>query len=75
VEAGESSDAMLPSQEQLVVISGQQVKGPEETELEEKLMLDINPKQLSDCPECETKLVKQEGCILCPTCGFSACHN
>ncbi len=32
-----------------------------------------NLKQLQHCPECNIKLIKQEGCILCPDCGFSAC--
>jgi ribonucleoside-diphosphate reductase alpha chain len=35
--------------------------------------LHMNPKQMTECPECKTTLVKQEGCILCPSCGYSAC--
>jgi len=30
-------------------------------------------KKLDSCPTCETSLVRQEGCIMCPSCGFSAC--
>ena len=26
-----------------------------------------------DCPECDGSLIRQEGCILCPKCGFSKC--
>ncbi len=25
------------------------------------------------CPECGGKLVKEEGCVNCPSCGYSAC--
>ena len=25
------------------------------------------------CPECNTHLVFQDGCIICPNCGFSKC--
>jgi ribonucleoside-diphosphate reductase alpha chain len=35
--------------------------------------LHMNPKHMTACPECKTTLVKQEGCILCPSCGYSAC--
>lgn len=35
----------------------------------------IGSKQSVSCPECETKLVKQEGCVLCPECGWSACSH
>jgi ribonucleoside-diphosphate reductase alpha chain len=26
-----------------------------------------------ECPECKGKLVRQEGCCVCPACGFSKC--
>lgn len=32
-----------------------------------------NPKNMTHCPECGTKMTKQEGCVLCLSCGFSAC--
>ena len=32
-------------------------------------------KKLTNCPACDTTLIMQEGCILCPDCGFSACHT
>ena len=35
----------------------------------------LSSKQMTDCPECKTDLVKQEGCVLCPDCGWSACSH
>ncbi len=32
-----------------------------------------NIKELKECPICKTKLVKQEGCTKCPTCGWGMC--
>jgi ribonucleoside-diphosphate reductase alpha chain len=32
-----------------------------------------NIKELKECPICKTKLVKQEGCAKCPTCGWGMC--
>lgn len=32
-----------------------------------------NVKILKNCPSCKTKLVKQEGCNKCPTCGWGLC--
>jgi ribonucleoside-diphosphate reductase alpha chain len=32
-----------------------------------------NIKGLKECPICKTKLVKQEGCTKCPTCGWGMC--
>ena len=26
-----------------------------------------------ECPDCNGKLVRQEGCCVCPVCGFSKC--
>jgi ribonucleoside-diphosphate reductase alpha chain len=26
-----------------------------------------------ECPECQSKLVRQEGCVSCPSCGYSKC--
>jgi len=40
---------------------------------EEKPIVIISAKQMVSCPECSAKLVKQEGCVLCPDCGYSAC--
>jgi ribonucleoside-diphosphate reductase alpha chain len=67
-----ASETVMPSHEQLAVISA---SVSDEKNLEDNLLVNLNPKNLVSCPECETKLVKQEGCILCPSCGFSACHN
>ncbi len=73
----------IPVEEKLTgeMISAQQLMemtGREESISEitlGQLNVNINPKQLENCPECETKLQKQEGCILCPSCGFSACQS
>ncbi|MBN2367726.1 adenosylcobalamin-dependent ribonucleoside-diphosphate reductase [Candidatus Woesearchaeota archaeon] len=60
----------MPSQEQLMVMAGSH---GQTTVTASGMALKVNPKQLLNCPECNTKLVKQEGCVLCPDCGFSAC--
>ena len=26
------------------------------------------------CPECGSQLIRTEGCMLCPCCGWSACN-
>ena len=33
----------------------------------------VDVHKLSNCPECGTKLQVNEGCITCPSCGYSAC--
>lgn len=33
----------------------------------------IAGKQLKNCPECEKDLVKKEGCLSCPECGWGLC--
>ena len=40
---------------------------------EGKIMVSFDKKQMTNCPECDAPLVKQEGCVLCPDCGFSVC--
>ncbi|PIP52973.1 ribonucleoside-diphosphate reductase, adenosylcobalamin-dependent [Candidatus Beckwithbacteria bacterium CG23_combo_of_CG06-09_8_20_14_all_34_8] len=32
-----------------------------------------SPINLKKCPECKTDLVKSEGCVTCPKCGWSKC--
>lgn len=27
-----------------------------------------------NCPECGTPLIRQDGCEMCPICGYSACE-
>jgi ribonucleoside-diphosphate reductase alpha chain len=34
--------------------------------------VEINNKSI--CPTCKTSLVREEGCLSCPKCGFSACE-
>lgn len=29
--------------------------------------------QISICPECGNQLIHQEGCLICPSCGWSEC--
>jgi len=31
--------------------------------------------ELEVCPECGTPLVKKEGCVICPNCGWSTCST
>ena len=26
------------------------------------------------CPECSSKITHQDGCVICPSCGYSKCH-
>jgi len=59
-----AAEELAPSTEQLMVMTSQGM---------ETQTVPLHAKQLTLCPECETKLIKQEGCILCPDCGFSAC--
>ena len=33
----------------------------------------VNKAELSNCPSCKSRLMKQEGCIKCPTCGWGLC--
>ncbi|NTV23070.1 MAG: adenosylcobalamin-dependent ribonucleoside-diphosphate reductase [Nanoarchaeota archaeon] len=60
------------SEQQLVTLAGIGVGASEGTTLGD-LQQSVTPKQLVNCPECKTSLVKQEGCVLCPGCGYSAC--
>ena len=30
-------------------------------------------KKMKICPECETQLIRESGCIYCPHCGYSIC--
>lgn len=69
----ESISGEMLSEQQILAMSNLGKTDSEDITVEQ-LSVNINPKQLTSCPECETKLVKQEGCILCPSCGFSACN-
>lgn len=40
-----------------------------------KAEADLPDKKKTYCPECNSKLVKQEGCVICPNCSFSACSR
>ncbi|MEM4397172.1 MAG: adenosylcobalamin-dependent ribonucleoside-diphosphate reductase [Candidatus Woesearchaeota archaeon] len=46
-----------------------------ETTESKKTIENVSAKQLEYCPECNTKLVKQEGCNICPNCGYGACSH
>ena len=35
--------------------------------------IDIPQEEEEKCPECGTTMVNQEGCNLCPSCGYSKC--
>ena len=48
----------------------------EKTKNEEKSeVTNLSSKQITICPECDTTLIKQEGCVLCPECSWSACSH
>lgn len=40
-----------------------------------KAEADLPDKNKTYCPECSSKLIKQEGCVICPNCSFSACSR
>lgn len=41
--------------------------------LQDERIVDVNDIEVQRCPECGEPLVFQEGCLICPTCGFSRC--
>ena len=41
--------------------------------LKDEHISDVNDLQGQSCPECGEALVFQEGCLICPGCGFSRC--
>ena len=41
--------------------------------LKDEHISDVNDLQGQSCPECGEPLVFQEGCLICPGCGFSRC--
>jgi len=65
-------EAAMPSQEQVIAMTSTGVETISENPI---ALSSASAKKLSDCPVCDTKLVKQEGCVLCPDCGYSACEN
>jgi ribonucleoside-diphosphate reductase alpha chain len=66
----------MPSQEQLIVLtaSGEKVDLQAELMTGEPLSM-VSAKNITHCPDCKVKVVKQEGCLLCPQCGFSVCSH
>jgi ribonucleoside-diphosphate reductase alpha chain len=68
----ESEPVEMASTEQVLMMT---TPISQSSQIQENLVFNLNPKQLTACPECSTKLQKQEGCILCPSCGFSACST
>jgi len=36
---------------------------------------EVNDKERVYCPECGAKLIRKDGCVTCPICGWSACTN
>ena len=41
----------------------------------QELKISINDSgEAPECPECGTLLIFSEGCVTCPSCGYSACH-
>ena len=41
--------------------------------LQDERITEVNDLEIQRCPECGEPLVFQEGCLICPTCGFSRC--
>ena len=45
----------------------------EQRYLKDEVVDTVSDLAVNRCPDCGEKLVFQEGCLICPACGFSRC--
>lgn len=77
-------DAIAKTIEKVLNIQGIMTEDKYDMEISDEDFSDISPMSevsigLEDnrthkCPECGGKIAHQDGCIICPSCGYSKCH-